>query len=623
MKYLAQEFKSAVLSAVVLAAVAARGKDEFEMKVALPGGQVAVVTCAQPGGWSFSASAGKAADGTDELAVDLSADAEAAPPQFSVRMEMPQCDTWHRWAAPLEQPGMPPAWKSRVESRLSSGYPFVAFLGGDDTNRLTVAFSEAKRKVSIARAGGEEQGAAVGVKLDFFTEPEAPLSSYSVKLRIDRRAVYFGEAIGDAADWVCRCAGLDLADVPEAAFDPVYSTWYQFHQDIHDADIEAECAIAAKLGMKTLIVDDGWQTDDNSLGYAFCGDWEISTNRFADMPAHVRRVQAMGMKYIVWFAVPFVGEKSKNYERFKGKFVSNANTLGGRTLDPRFPEVRSFIASRLAQAMREWGIDGLKLDFIDYIRFAGADPAVKENYAGRDIKSLAEATDRLMKDIRQAVFAVKPDALIEFRQSYVGPAMRQYGNMFRARDCHGDIIANRSRICNIRLAAGNSAVHADMLLWNTADKPENSARLVISTLFSAVQYSMMLRDLPENHRRMLAHWIGFSQAHREALLKGSFHPRGYDRLYPVIEAESAKERIVAVAADGTVAETGAADKPVWILNGSSQGVLFIDAAKAATAEIYDTFGARAGAARLAPGVQRIEVPRGGYVCIQWRADSED
>ena len=585
----------------------------FAETVEVSGVGAVEITCVDADGWTFSAVPSVAAGGPAELAVSLAAKKELAPPKFSVRLVVPQCDTWHRWAAPLEQPGMPPAWKSKVESRLSSGYPFVAFLGGDDTNRLAVAFSEAKRRVMIAEAGGIEDGATVGVRLDFFTEPEAPISSYAVKIRIDRRAVFFGEAVGDAADWVCREAALDLAPVPEAAFDPVYSTWYQFHQDIHDVDIEAECAIAAKLGMKTLIVDDGWQTDDTGLGYAFCGDWEISTNRFPDMSAHVRRVQAMGMKYMVWFAVPFVGEKSKNYERFKGMFVSNANTMGGRTLDPRFPEVREFITFHLAKAMREWGIDGLKLDFIDYIHFVGADPAVKENYAGRDIKSLAEATDRLMKDIREAVFAVKPDALIEFRQSYVGPAMRQYGNMFRARDCHGDITANRSRVSNIRLAAGRSAVHADMLLWNTANKPENSARLIISALFSTVQYSMMLRDMPDDHRRMLAHWIGFSQKHRETLLKGAFRPRGYGYLYPVIEAESDLERIVAVVADSTVAATGAADKPVYVLNGTSQGEIFIDAAEATTAEIYDTYGAKCGTVQLKAGVQRIKVPKCGYI----------
>ena len=76
-----------------------------------------------------------------------------------------------------------------------------------------------------------------------------------------------------------------------AAFKPLYSSWYCFHQDVFAKDIEAECAAAADLGMKTVIVDDGWQTDDTNRGYAFCGDWEVSRRRFPDMAAHVKRVQ--------------------------------------------------------------------------------------------------------------------------------------------------------------------------------------------------------------------------------------------------------------------------------------------------------------------------------------------
>lgn len=43
------------------------------------------------------------------------------------------------------------------------------------------------------------------------------------------------------------------------------------------------CAIAARLGMKTLILDDGWQSDGIHQGYSFCGDWQISSRRFPNM----------------------------------------------------------------------------------------------------------------------------------------------------------------------------------------------------------------------------------------------------------------------------------------------------------------------------------------------------
>ena len=84
--------------------------------------------------------------------------------------------------------------------------------------------------------------------------------------------------------------------------------------------------------MKVLIVDDGWQTDDTNRGYAFCGDWQISPRRFPDMPAHVRRVHEMGLKYIVWYAVPFVGKKSENKSVVEAKEHSNSSALQRKAL---------------------------------------------------------------------------------------------------------------------------------------------------------------------------------------------------------------------------------------------------------------------------------------------------
>ena len=110
------------------------------------------------------------------------------------------------------------------------------------------------------------------------------------------------------------------------------------------------------MGMKVLIVDDGWQTDDNKRGYAFCGDWEISKNRFPDMAAHVKKVHDLGMKYMIWYGVPMVGVKAKNFPQFKDKllWVNYGKWSDYGCLDPRFPEVRNFLCDIYEKAVREW-----------------------------------------------------------------------------------------------------------------------------------------------------------------------------------------------------------------------------------------------------------------------------
>ena len=573
------------------------------------------VSCGNPGVWKIETVRIASGD-VDEFEFRLRAPAAAVPPRFEVSFDVPQLDAHHRWTTALEKVGVPPNWSCGTSSRLCSSLPLVAFLNDSDRNRICVTASEAVRSVGMD-AGLREEDCRLVWKVTFFGEAEAPISGYAVRLRIDRRDVFFGDAIREGTDWIVRTAGLSPAVSPSAAFEPLYSAWYSFHQNVTDREIEAECAEAAKLGMKVLIVDDGWQTDDNNRGYAYTGDWEMSRNRFPDMAAHVRRVHALGMKYMIWYGVPMMGFKAKNYDRFKGKYLWSIDNrwAGYSCMDPRFPEVREYVISLYEKALREWDLDGLKLDFIDAIGFRGADPALKDNYAGRDIKSLSAAVDRLMKDIYARLRAIKPDVLIEFRQSYIGPAIRQYGNMLRAGDCPGDLLANRCRTANLRLTSGKTAVHGDMLEWNRDEKPEVAARHVLATMFATIQYSVMLRTYPASHKRMIAHWLRFSQEHRDALLHGSFRPHHFEVLYPWIEAEGDAERIAAVYVGGTVVPVDAA-KTTFVLNATGEGEIFVDAKAPAEAVLYDTFGEKAGSVSLSAGLNKVSLPVSGYLRIR-------
>ncbi len=573
------------------------------------------VVCEDAGGWAFDV--GKsAANGVDEIAIRLAAREDARPPRFEVSFAFPQVRMNHVWTdGSTNGNRLGPDWRSWQWSDIAHGQPLACLHDGDNGNRLTIACSEALRKVEWRIALREENCMVVG-GFRFFTAPEAPMKEYEVRIRLDGRDMFWSDAVQESAEWIARAAKLAPCRVPEAAFDPLYSTWYQFHQNVFAKEIEDECAIAAKMGMKTVILDDGWQTDDSSRGYAFCGDWKVSPRRFPDMAAHVKRVHDLGMKYMIWYAVPFVGEKSQNFTRFKGRYLVNDSRRSARVLDPRFPEVREFLCGVYADAMKEWGVDGLKLDFIDSFRLSGKDPAVAEGYAGRDVKSLPDAVDLLMKEVRAAVTAVKPDALIEFRQNYIGPAIRQYGNLLRARDCPGDMQLNRQRIANLRLTSGGTAVHADPIEWHPSDTPERAARPILSAMFGVIQYSMALRGLPESHRAVIRHWLKFSQEHRDTLLKGRFRVYNPESQSPVLEAESATERIVGVYSPGIVVPCGVPDRTVYVLNGAGGDSAVLDfAVETAAAEVFDTFGKQTGTLTLHRGIQRVAMPISGCLRI--------
>ena len=535
-------------------------------------------------GWTISAETKSPEKGLEEWSLTFVADKPGTPPRTKVRCGFPAKDIVGRWSTGFGFNKNLPAgwqWSANFSSSLYSQAPVLALFSSANENRGVIACSEALRKVNF-RMGIDQGSGRIGYSAELFSEPEAPLASCKVRFRLELRPVLYADAVRGAFAWYGRMPAYRQAAVPEAAFDPLYSFWYSYNQHVGTACVEKECAAAVPYGMKTAIVDDGWQTDKTGGGYVYCGDWEVSTNRFADFPAHVKRVQAMGMKYMLWFSVPHVGFKSANYPKFKGKYLYEDKGMGAAVLDPRFPEVREFLIGHYERAIRDWGLDGLKLDFIDFFSFRHGDPAVKENYAGRDIKSLPEAIDRLMTDVNRRLTAIKPDMLIEFRQSYVGPAIRKYGNMFRAMDCPMDSLANRVATIDLRLSSGNAAVHSDMLMWNWEESPEAASKQFWNILFSVPQISVRLKNIPAAQQAKLHEMLAFWIRHRETLMKGELRPLRPDLNYPVVYAYGKGEQVVAVYDSSMVVEVDRSrGRAVYIVNATDAKTLVVREGKKA------------------------------------------
>lgn len=579
------------------------------------------LSCDEPGAWRIDASRDTAPDGAELLRLRLSADGPVPPPSFDVSLVAQQTGARWIWNSRDDVPTLPPEWGGSMQTDVARGTPILVVGGTDGRSKLSVACSEATRLVDW-RYGLCEEDAFLHVRLRFFGTPEAPIEAWEAAIRLDAAPRFWSDAVRVASEWVCARPDYAPMPAPEAAFEPLYSTWYGYHQDVYDKPLEEEFARAAALGMRTLIVDDGWQTDDTGRGYAFCGDWEPSPRRFPDLRAHVERVHALGMRYMLWFSVPFIGEKSRAFARFQGKFLYQRAGLGAYILDPRFPEVREFLAGTFEHAVRDWGLDGLKLDFIDNMAAPRPDPAEAENYAGRDIRSVPAAVHALMTEIRRRLTALRPDILIEFRQTYMGPAIRSFGNMIRAADVPGDPLRNRARTARLRLTSGGTAVHADMLEWNPQETPEQAAQQILSVLYSVIQYSMRLDRLPEAHLRMMRHWIGWTCAHRAALLHGTFRAHSPELGYPLLEGASETERVATVYAADLVVRGGPTDRELWVVNATDVPSVLLELAVApASVEVFDTFGDRQDAADplawRASSPIRVPVPVSGLLHLRW------
>ena len=266
------------------------------------------------------------------------------------------------------------------------------------------------------------------------------------------------------------------------------------------------------------------------------------------------------------------------------------------------------------RAVRDWDFDGLKLDFIDEFANVSDDPALRENYAGRDILGVPDAVNRLMKDSLHRLKMIKPEVLVEFRQGYIGPAIRQYGNMIRALDCPCDPFSNRRRIVSLRLTSGPIAVHSDMLAWNRDETPEGAALSILNAIFGIIQYSMRLDTLGSVHGEVIRHWIDFSRRHRDTLVKGNFKPLCPEAGFPQIESESAQERIVAVY-DANRVISVSTDKTTILLNATMARELIVENKLMTDWQSFDTFGHKIDDGHCILGIGRLPVPPSGYICF--------
>lgn len=570
--------------------------------------------------------------GVEEVRVRLAAASPVSPPRTVLSWAHPIVDIHGAWFPGADRnralrPDFAPGFSSRATSQAPV---FTAFsLSGQ--NRLTFAFSDALNAVQI-RGGVHEESAELHCSLTLFSEPVAPLDLYEATLRIDTRDVPYYQCLRDVAGWWASLPGYEPAAVPEAARVPLYSTWYSFHQAVSPEEIERQCALAAPLGMELVIVDDGWQTANNQRGYAYTGDWQVAPEKVPDIRAHVERVHALGMRYALWYSVPFVGSFSKAFQRFQGKFLSIRPDFfgtGGQVavFDPRFPEVREYLIGLYEQAVRDWDVDGFKLDFVDSFTPRedrmppGMPRPTVELGGGRDYDSVPAAVDRLLTDARTRLEELKPGVFVEFRQSYVGPLMRKYGHMFRAGDCPNDAVTNRVRTIDVRLLCGSTAAHADPLMWHSDDPVESAALQILNTLFAVPQISVRLDSVPAAHVEMLAHWLGFWRANRDVLLDGDLRPLHPESLYPVVIASTPSKRVVAVYQDTPVSPGDDVPIQLYLVNGTLGDRLVLELEKdlgERYLEVSDTRGriVRAERIGIGAGLHSIDVPPAGLVSLR-------
>jgi len=505
-------------------------------------------------------------------------------------------------------------WGARESrSKFANGAPILCAIGAQGKNTATVSVSDTETPIAIKLgAKNSKRGENLAdYKVVFFSEQCSRMESYTADIRIDRRAIPYYESIQSVAPWWETC-GYTFPEIPAGAEDALYSTWYSCYQNPVGADILADLKVAAEAGFKTVILDDGWQFDGpEGGGYSKCGDWKVAKTKFPDFKAFADGVHALGMKLMVWFTVPFIGVTTEAFKRFEGKYLYKNGEAG--IIDPRYPETRNYIKDTYKHYLREYDLDGFKLDFINNFHTGDLTAPFNDEM---DCETVEEGTKRLLREITEELAEIKPGLLYEYRQPYISPAINRFGNMLRASDCAYDSLMNRTETTDIRLLGYPVATHADMLCWSPMEDAKLCAKQLLNILFSVPQISVFLADIPDEQKKLLKHYLSYWTENRDILLHGKFCALNPQYQYTILSAESDDKIIAAIYADAPFTYTGKACDVH--LNGDRDGLVFENPTDCViSGEIYNFYGELIEKVEIgANTVAKLPVPETGMLRVQ-------
>jgi alpha-galactosidase len=520
---------------------------------------------------------------------------------------------------PGEELSRLPFWRINKQTCANTGVPYIALIHRTGENRaafgpldqltethLSAELSEATRCYHFrVEKPASKTGPSTSIRVS---------GQWEERFFVSKERQPWPEVLKKYVQVTDQFNPQSLMHVPQHAYDPVFCSWTAIHHDVSHDWIMRNAAIAADLGFKTWITDDGWFISTGRFAdYSFTGDWEPYAPKFPDFQAHVRAVQNLGFRYVLWLSPFMVGRQSQAAKRYAHLLTTGSDRLNFDNLAPWHDETQEVIAALIERLVNDYHLDGLKVDFIDAVSIESIGANGRN---GVGATSIGQSIFSTLKGAIDRALALKPDILIEFRNSYTNLASRSYANLYRSSDVPINFGLNRWQAVMLRLLTPDRAVHLDPALWHQNDSDENVAVHLINCLVSVPMVSIELDKYPQTHLDLIRYWIGFYNQHRDTIVHGEFRPILRLGHVPMIQFVGNSELIVGLYEDIPVSLER--QKHTWILNASTRPYIELTADEPhgeCEITLRDKFGCVIGQEKMHFPVGQIEIEVGGSVEI--------
>jgi hypothetical protein len=353
---------------------------------------------------------------------------------------------------------------------------------------------------------------------------------------------------------------------PDWAREPAWCSWYSHLYVLKQRDVEAQIPHLVKLGIRSVILDASWFKKPDEALHRESGDYLPNRELLPDLRGLSRRLHDHGLKLMVWCAPLYVGIHARARAAMQRYCVHDGKERSWR-LCPFCAPARDFAAQLVERIMRDYELDGLKLDFLDDSRAACTD-----RRHGHSDGDYGRAMMPFMAGMRDAVLRANPDAAIEYRISYSTLATQAMANLHRGNDAPYDADYIRRENLFLRLFCDPAtAVWSDYAYWHADESPLNVSLMLGQMVFSGGVPTLSV-DLPALRpalRRVVGRWLRFYGEHRHALARARLAVHSADACMSVTSLHDAATQGAYVLLSGAATPAvrlPAATKQVWLVN---------------------------------------------------------